>query len=65
MARKTADTKTHIEYVSVPYRIEALRIQGSIAIRHGSAGMPSMTLDQLDKFADKLKQLVQDAREAV
>ena len=65
MSRKTYDEKDYICYKSDIYWIDAQRVGREVTIRHARpGGQPDMTLNQMDRFADKLKQLVQDARKA-
>jgi hypothetical protein len=65
MAKKTTDTKTEITYESGGgiHAVQASRKDSKVWLDTATMGPPEMTLDQLDKFADRLKRLVQDARE--
>jgi len=63
MTKKTHDEKSYMCYRSGRYWLDAQRIEREVTIRHHRMGQPPMTLNQMDKFADKVKQLVQDARE--
>lgn len=67
MADKTQDSKCRIMYeadVMKQWRwVTAIRHGNKVSLDASAAGPPDMTLDQLDKFCDKVKQLVQDARE--
>lgn len=69
MARKTTDNKCEImyeEFHGLTWKwIQAGREDDAVYVYSAAAGSPELTLNQMDKFADKLKLLVQDAREAV
>ena len=62
MAWKDRETKTAITYRNNFCHITAKRVNNTVWIEHGISGCPGLTLDQWERFADKIKQLTEDAR---